>query len=925
MSTNKTITSGPLYRPRFSATRTSKKTTAAADWPAAKTFGIASDPPPPIPRPILQEDPAPPPSAPAAHRRRAAAGGGAETHGATRATTPSGLCARGGFGTVFFSFFGLGAHGARPVRDADEALSPRRRRRRLVGFDRTSPLTQAAGLARFALLLRAPQRPTIRRTRPPPSGLFFLPLDSLLVSVQLLMGRGEGVPASLDERAVAAMPVDNVDEKACAKKERKEKKSAAKTAKEGSAKKVKSDKKRKHSDDDAATDNAGMPATPVAPTRVTKRPKAGTPAPAEVRAIPVGDGKIVFGDADEEDRQLASATKAAIPKADDLAIAKYALSAPTVKALASKGINALFPIQAATFDMLFHKKLDIIGRARTGSGKTLAFVLPIVEALAASQQAGELPGRQGKPLVLVLAPTRELAQQVERDFAWIGNAHGLKSACFYGGSPMGPQLSALRLGRGLDILVGTPGRVLDHLERGTLNLAGVRYVALDEADEMLSMGFSEDVEKILAACTADVKQTLLFSATIPRWVKDLASKYLRSDATETVDMVSDDKNRTNTDITHLMLSCPPGSRLGVLADVIRMYAGPTGKCLIFTDTKAEATDLGSTPTITAALGTIGTLHGDIPQATREQTIAAFRSGKIRVLVATDVAARGLDVPNVELVVQTHPPTSYETYIHRSGRTGRAGKTGTAITFFSLREKSSIGLITHKAGIKFKRVSAPQTADMVAANTPDTVKKVNAVPPSTLKVFASSAAQLLREYDAPFGVSEEDKPKAALAAVLACLAGFGTQAVQVRSMLTCFEGQAAVVMTSPVPLASQHAAWVPIRRHFSHGLASGARSLTLSADHSQAVFDVAQHHMKEIEDFVPGSDGITFELASGELPALEEERFDLQSALSANSERKNAWRGRSGGFRGGGGGGGGGRGGGGFRGGSFRGGRGGFRR
>ncbi|KAK1868725.1 hypothetical protein I4F81_011208 [Pyropia yezoensis] len=742
------------------------------------------------------------------------------------------------------------------------------------------------------------------------------------------MGRGEGVPVSLDERASVAMPVDDMDEKARAKKERKEKKSAAKASKEGSAKKVKSDKKRKHSADDASTDDAATTDTPAAPSPVAKRPKADTPAPSEVRAIAVGDGKIVFGDADEEDRQLASVTKTAIPEAEDLALSKYALSAPTVKALASKGIKALFPIQAATFDLLFHKKRDIIGRARTGSGKTLAFVLPIVEALAASQKAGKLPGREGKPLVLVLAPTRELAQQVERDFAWIGNAHGLKSACFYGGSAMGPQLSALRMGRGLDILVGTPGRLLDHLERGTLNLSGVRYVALDEADEMLSMGFSEDVEKLLAACTADVKQTLLFSATIPRWVKDLASKYLRSDQTETVDMVSDDKNRTNTDITHLMLSCPPGSRLGVLADVIRMYAGPTGKCLIFTDTKAEATDLGSTPSITAALGTIGTLHGDIPQATREQTIAAFRSGKIRVLVATDVAARGLDVPNVELVVQTHPPTSYETYIHRSGRTGRAGKTGTAITFFSLREKSSIGLITHKAGIKFKRVSAPQTADMVAANTSDTVKKVNAVPQSTLKVFASSAAQLLREYDAPFGVSEEDKPKAALAAVLACLAGFGTQTVQVRSMLTCFEGQAAVVMKSPVPLASQQAAWVPIRRHFSHGLASGARGLTLSADHSQAVFDVAQHHMKEIEDFVPGSDGITFELASGELPALEEERFDLQSALSANSERKNAWRGRAGGFRGGGGGGGRGGGGGGFRGGGFRGGRGGgggFRR
>lgn len=727
----------------------------------------------------------------------------------------------------------------------------------------------------------------------------------------------------MDERASVAMAVDDTNKKARVKKVRQEK-SAVKAPKDDSAKKVKSSKKRKHAADDASTDDVATPNASVAPSSVAKRPKADTPAPSEVRAIPVGDGRIVFGDEDEEDRQLTSAAKTAVPEAEDLALSKYALSAPTVKALASKSIDALFPIQAATFNLLFHKKRDVIGRARTGSGKTLAFVLPIVEALAASEQEGTLPGRQGKPLVLVLAPTRELAQQVERDFSWIGGAHGLKSACFYGGSMMGPQVSALRTSRGLDILVGTPGRVLDHIERGTLNLAGVRYVVLDEADEMLSMGFSEDVEKILAACTADAKQTLLFSATIPRWVKDLASKYLRQDQTETVDMVSDDKNRTNTDITHLVLPCPPSSRLGVLADVIRLYAGSTGKCLIFTDTKVEATELGSTPTITAALGTIGTLHGDIPQSTREHTIAAFRSGKIRVLVATDVAARGLDVPNVELVVQTHPPTNYETYIHRSGRTGRAGKTGTAITFYSLREKSSIGLISHKAGIKFKRVSAPQTADMVALNLADTVKKVNAVPPSTLKVFASSSAQLLRQYEAPFGVSEEDKPKAALAAVLACLAGFGTEEVQARSMLTCFEGQAAVVMTSPVRLASQQAAWTHIRRHFSHGLAAGARGLTLSTDHLQAVFDVAQHHMQEIEDFVPRSDGVTFEMASGELPELEEERFDLYSALSANSERKNAWRARVGSSRGGGGGGRGGRGGA-FRGGGFRGGRGGFRR
>ncbi|OSX80459.1 hypothetical protein BU14_0052s0072 [Porphyra umbilicalis] len=738
------------------------------------------------------------------------------------------------------------------------------------------------------------------------------------------MGRGEGVPAMLDEPAAVASPVGSPTDKERAKMERKEKKSAKKEAKD-SKKKDKSDKKRKHSADDSAM--AVEESTPAG-SPVAKRSKPVSPAPTEVRAIAVGDGKIVFGDADEEDRQLAKAAtadgKTAIPEADDLALDKYALTPPTVKALASKGISALFPIQAATFNLLFHKKRDMIGRARTGSGKTLAFVLPIVEALAAAEKAGQAPRRDAKPLVLVLAPTRELAQQVERDFEWVGAAHGLKSTCFYGGSAMHPQKTMLRTGRGVDILVGTPGRVLDHINQGSLNLAGVRFIALDEADEMLSMGFSEDVEKILSACTAPVKQTLLFSATIPRWVKDLSAKYLRSAETETVDMVSDAKNRTNTDITHLMLACPPMSRAGVLADVIRVYAGASGKCLIFTDTKAEATELGTTPAVTAALGTVGILHGDIPQGQRETTIAAFRTGKLRVLVATDVAARGLDVPNVELVLQTHPPTNYETYIHRSGRTGRAGKTGTAVTFYSLREKSSIGLISHKAGIKFKRVSPPQTSDIVAVSSTETIQQVNNVPPETLQVFASSASRLLREYKAPSGVSEEDKPRAALASVLACLAGYATEPVTVRSMLSCFEGQVAVVMTSPVPLVSQSVAWGPIRRAFSHGLSSGARGLVLTPDHSQAVFDVAQEYIKEVEAHVPGPDGVSFSLASGELPELEEERFDLQAALAANSERKNAWRARTsggGGFRGGGRGGGGrfrgGRGGGGGGGGGWR--------
>lgn len=562
-------------------------------------------------------------------------------------------------------------------------------------------------------------------------------------------------------------------------------------------------------------------------------------------------------------------------------IGSFGISDKTQCLLREKNITSLFDIQAATYKLLRLKRKDVIGRARTGSGKTLAFVLPIIETMAADNMT-QVRSHE-KPLVLCLAPTRELAQQVHRDFEWIGKGHHITTACFTGGTPKGPQKGQLR--RGVDVLVGTPGRIMDHLDEETLSLAGVQFIVLDEADEMLSMGFQEDVERILGACTSTkMKQTLLFSATIPRWVSGLAQKYMRKDATVTVDTVSDDKNRTNESITHLALQCPPFERANTIADIVKVHTGAFGKTIIFTDTKAEANELSSQEKLRSSLGEIGVLHGDIPQGQRESTLSAYREGIIRVLVATDVAARGLDIKAVDLVLQTHPPSNYETYIHRSGRTGRAGKTGTCVTCYSAREKYLIGIIEHKAGIKFKRAKPPQASDIVKATISDTTKRMSSVHQDNVALFREVARKVLESF-----ADEEDAAERALAASLACMAGYTTERVKSRSILSCFEGYRTVAVTS--------------NRAFGHigqvrGLLKGAighdecqllKGGILCKDKHMAVVDAPDALVSEIErirGMMPN--GCSIEVVD-ELPELDEEKFDLKAAMGRVYERNQMQR------------------------------------
>ena len=728
------------------------------------------------------------------------------------------------------------------------------------------------------------------------------------------MGKGEAglvIPAADDHMgnllAAAASADEPKSDKKKLKKEKREKKEKKEKKKDKKEKKEK--KKSKRSADQISESRDNSPSPPQ------KRAKLETSTPVSEKR----SGDICMDD-DVEDTDIALGTTIAA-KVDTNAVASFGMSDITVKLLKDKGIESLFDIQAATFKMLRTEKKDVIGRARTGSGKTLAFVLPIIETIAAESMA-RVPCQQ-KPLVLCLAPTRELAQQVHRDFEWIAGGHRLTTACFTGGSAKGPQKGALR--HGLDVLVGTPGRIIDHLDEGNLSLAGVRFVVLDEADEMLSMGFQDAVERILGECTSpEMKQTLLFSATVPRWVKDLAKKYMRGDATVTVDMVSSDTNRTNTDITHLAISCPYTERPDTIADVVKVYTGALGKTIIFTDTKVEANEVSGHEKLINALGGVGLLHGDIPQGQREATLAAYREGKIRVLVATDVAARGLDIKAVDLVLQTHPPSNYETYIHRSGRTGRAGMTGTCVTFYGQREKYLIGLIEHKAGMKFKRANPPQATDIIKASVTDTVKTLSSVHKDNLALFREVARKVVESYN-----GEKDAAETALAASLACMAGYTADRFKSRSLLSCFQDCTAAIFCGSQGFESSGHAWSMLRRVIGGDVAAEMKGMQLCKDRSKAVFDVPERQVKRLVKAAQNlPDGFTVELAMETLPELEESPFDLKAAMGSLAEKR-FYRGKrgggGGGWRGGGGGGGGGGGRGGFRGrgrgGGFGGGRG----
>ena len=345
----------------------------------------------------------------------------------------------------------------------------------------------------------------------------------------------------------------------------------------------------------------------------------------------------------------------------DLGIDKRVL-----RALSDVGYETPSPIQAATIPALLSGR-HVVGLAQTGTGKTAAFAVPILS---------QVDLRQKKPQALVLAPTRELALQVSEAFGrYAAHLPGLHVLPIYGGQAYGVQLSALR--RGVHVVVGTPGRIMDHLEKGTLDLSELRFLVLDEADEMLKMGFAEDVEKILADTPED-KHVALFSATMPAAIRRIAKKYLTDAAEITV------KNKTTTSALtaqrYLMVAHP--QKLDALTRILEVenFEG----MIVFVRTKQVTEQLAER--LRARGFSAAAINGDIVQAQRERTIGQLRDGKLDILVATDVAARGLDVERISHVVNYDIPTDTESYVHRVGRTGRAGRAGDAISFVTPRER-----------------------------------------------------------------------------------------------------------------------------------------------------------------------------------------------------------------------------------------------
>ncbi|MFB9071086.1 DEAD/DEAH box helicase [Citricoccus parietis] len=370
--------------------------------------------------------------------------------------------------------------------------------------------------------------------------------------------------------------------------------------------------------------------------------------------------------------------------------ADFKVRADMVEALAEKGITHPFPIQAMTLPVALGGH-DIIGQAKTGTGKTLGFGLPALQRVVGPGEPGfDRLDSPGAPQALIVAPTRELANQVAQDITTAASKRSVRIATIYGGRAYEPQIEELQ--RGVEVVVGTPGRLIDLMRQRHLNLKLVKIVVLDEADEMLDLGFLPDVETLLSA-VPEVRQTMLFSATMPGPVVAMARRYM-TQPTHIRAADPDDEGITKKDIRQLVYRAHHMDKDELVARVLR--AEGRGKTIIFTRTKRTAARVSDE---LAKRGfAAGAIHGDLGQGAREQALRAFRGDKVDVLVATDVAARGIDVDDVTHVINFQCPEDEKTYLHRVGRTGRAGNKGTAVTLVDWEDMPRWGLINKALGL-----------------------------------------------------------------------------------------------------------------------------------------------------------------------------------------------------------------------------------
>lgn len=366
------------------------------------------------------------------------------------------------------------------------------------------------------------------------------------------------------------------------------------------------------------------------------------------------------------------------------------LSAPVLRGLEEMGFEEPSPIQVKTIPLILEGR-DLIGQAQTGTGKTAAFGLPIVE---------KLDHRSKKVQAIVLAPTRELAIQVAEEITRIGRFAGVKVVPIYGGQSYDRQIRALE--HGSQVVIGTPGRVMDHIRRGTLKLDNVRMAVLDEADEMLDMGFAEDVEFILQSTPED-RQTLLFSATVPDAIKRLSRRYLKNPAHVNISP----ERMTVPQIDQVYYETREHEKLDAMTRVLDMESAD--RTIVFCRTKKRVDELAEG--LQARGYTAEAIHGDLNQVQRNRVLKRFKDGGSEILVATDVAARGLDIDSVTHVFNYDLPQDTESYVHRIGRTGRAGRSGTAISLVHPKEIRQVRQMERVLHTRLTRRPLPTVADV----------------------------------------------------------------------------------------------------------------------------------------------------------------------------------------------------------------------
>jgi ATP-dependent RNA helicase DeaD len=424
-----------------------------------------------------------------------------------------------------------------------------------------------------------------------------------------------------------------------------------------------------------------------------------------------------------------SADPAPSPPVSTLRFTDLGLPEPLLRALADVGYESPSPIQAATIPPLLQGR-DVLGQAQTGTGKTAAFALPILARIDPSQF---------KPQALVLAPTRELAIQVAEAFQkYATHLPGFHVLPIYGGQSYAPQLNALK--RGVQVVVGTPGRVIDHLERGSLDLSQVRCLVLDEADEMLRMGFIDDVETVLKK-VPETRQVALFSATMPSQIRRIAQAHLK----DPVEIAIKSTTATAANIRQRYWMVSGVNKLDALTRILE--AEPFDGMLIFSRTKLGTQELAEK---LAARGlSAAAIHGDVEQKQREKMVQSLKDGRIDILVATDVAARGLDVDRISHVLNYDIPYDTESYVHRIGRTGRAGRSGEAILFVAPRERGMLGAIERATRQKLEPMQLPSVEAVNERRVAKFLGKIDAALESTDRpIFRELVERYEREHDVP---------------------------------------------------------------------------------------------------------------------------------------------------------------------------------